>query len=203
MNSRVRELREKLGWSQGELAEQLEVSRQTVNAIETGKYDPSLPLAFRIARLFGKSIEAIFLTLFVLASQNRMARQADQRSHLDLQIDLLAEREMTAVLQLLQDIARHLIRMKKSRPETVWRHVYGGRQSLWALSHSGPVDRTMNKYYFSQRGYLSLEALYRGQPRFVIAQEQLTLDLDSCGRKRRRRNKGSSSPTPRVPTSRM
>jgi RNA-directed DNA polymerase len=100
-------------------------------------------------------------------------------------------------------IARHLIRMKKSRPETVWRHVYGGRQSLWALSHSGPVDRTMNKYYFSQRGYLSLEALYRGQPRFVIAQEQLTLDLDSCGRKRRRRNKGSSSPTPRVPTSRM
>ena len=61
MNSRVRELREKLGWSQGELAEQLEVSRQTVNAIETGKYDPSLPLAFRIARLFGKSIETIFL----------------------------------------------------------------------------------------------------------------------------------------------
>jgi len=61
VNSRVRELREKLGWSQGELAEQLEVSRQTVNAIETGKYDPSLPLAFRIARLFGKSIETIFL----------------------------------------------------------------------------------------------------------------------------------------------
>ena len=61
MNSRVRELREKLGWSQGELAEQLDVSRQTVNAIETGKYDPSLPLAFRIARLFGKSIETIFL----------------------------------------------------------------------------------------------------------------------------------------------
>ncbi len=61
MNSRVRELREKLGWSQGELAEQLEVSRQTINAIETGKYDPSLPLAFRIARLFGKSIETIFL----------------------------------------------------------------------------------------------------------------------------------------------
>jgi putative transcriptional regulator len=61
MDSRVRELREALGWSQGELAEQLGVSRQTVNAIETGKYDPSLPLAFRIARLFGKSIEAIFL----------------------------------------------------------------------------------------------------------------------------------------------
>ncbi len=54
------------------------------------------------------SLEAIFLTLFVLASQNRLALQADKRSHLDLQIDLLAEREMTAVLQLLQDIARHL-----------------------------------------------------------------------------------------------
>jgi Protein of unknown function (DUF1003) len=54
------------------------------------------------------SLEAIFLALFVLASQNRLARQADKRSHLDLQINLLAEREMTAVLQLLQDIARHL-----------------------------------------------------------------------------------------------
>jgi len=54
------------------------------------------------------SLEAIFLALFVLASQNRLAHQSDKRSHLDLQIDLLAEREMTAVLQLLQDIARHL-----------------------------------------------------------------------------------------------
>ena len=53
------------------------------------------------------SLEAIFLALFVLTSQNRLARQADKRSHLNLQIDLLAEREMTAVLQLLQDIARH------------------------------------------------------------------------------------------------
>ena len=60
MQSRVRELRERRGWSQGELAEQLEVSRQTVNAIETGKYDPSLPLAFRIARLFAQRIESIF-----------------------------------------------------------------------------------------------------------------------------------------------
>jgi putative transcriptional regulator len=59
--SRVRELRERKGWSQGELAERLEVSRQTINAIETGKYDPSLPLAFRIARLFGKPLESIFL----------------------------------------------------------------------------------------------------------------------------------------------
>ena len=55
-----------------------------------------------------RSLEAIFLALFVLASQNRLARQADKRSHLDLQIDLLAEREMTAVLRLLQDIASHL-----------------------------------------------------------------------------------------------
>lgn len=54
------------------------------------------------------SLEAIFLALFVLASQNRLGREADKRGHLDLQIDLLAEREMTAVLQLLQDIARHL-----------------------------------------------------------------------------------------------
>lgn len=53
------------------------------------------------------SLEAIFLSLFVLASQNRLSRQADKRSHLDLQIDLLAEREMTAVLGLLRDLARH------------------------------------------------------------------------------------------------
>ena len=61
MLSHVRELRERQGWSQGELAERLDVSRQTVNAIETGKYDPSLPLAFRIARLFGKRIEQVFI----------------------------------------------------------------------------------------------------------------------------------------------
>jgi uncharacterized membrane protein len=54
------------------------------------------------------SLEAIFLALFVLASQNSLARQSDKRAHLDLQVDLLAEREMTAVLQLLQDIAAHL-----------------------------------------------------------------------------------------------
>jgi uncharacterized membrane protein len=54
------------------------------------------------------SLEAIFLALFVLASQNSLARLSDKRAHLDLQIDLLAEREMTAVLQLLQDIAMHL-----------------------------------------------------------------------------------------------
>ena len=61
MNNRLRELRDARGWSQGELAERLEVSRQTINALETGKYDPSLPLAFRIARLFGLPIEAIFI----------------------------------------------------------------------------------------------------------------------------------------------
>jgi len=61
MLSHVRELRERQGWSQGELAERLDVSRQTINAIETGKYDPSLPLAFRIARLFGKRIEQVFI----------------------------------------------------------------------------------------------------------------------------------------------
>ncbi len=60
MNNRVRELRAEQGWSQADLAERLDVSRQTVNAIETGKYDPSLPLAFKIARLFGQPIESIF-----------------------------------------------------------------------------------------------------------------------------------------------
>lgn len=60
MDNRIRELRSELGWSQADLGEQLDVSRQTVNAIETGKYDPSLPLAFRIARLFSLSIESIF-----------------------------------------------------------------------------------------------------------------------------------------------
>ena len=60
MKNRVRELRSGRGWSQGELAQRLEVSRQTVNAIETEKYDPSLPLAFRIARLFELPIEQIF-----------------------------------------------------------------------------------------------------------------------------------------------
>lgn len=61
MNNRLRELREAHGWSQGELGERLEVSRQTINALETGKHDPSLPLAFRIARLFGQPIESLFL----------------------------------------------------------------------------------------------------------------------------------------------
>lgn len=60
MRNRLRELRGARGWSQGALADRLDVSRQTVNALETGRYDPSLPLAFRIARLFGEPIEAVF-----------------------------------------------------------------------------------------------------------------------------------------------
>lgn len=60
MKNRIRELRAERGWSQAALAERLDVSRQTVNAIETGRYDPSLPLAFAIARVFEASIESIF-----------------------------------------------------------------------------------------------------------------------------------------------
>lgn len=60
MKSRLRELRAERSWSQAKLAEHLEVSRQTVNAIETGKYDPSLPLAFRIAHLFDTTVEQVF-----------------------------------------------------------------------------------------------------------------------------------------------
>lgn len=60
MKNRLKVLRAERDWSQQHLADQLGVSRQSVNAIETGKYDPSLPLAFRIAHLFGLTIEAIF-----------------------------------------------------------------------------------------------------------------------------------------------
>jgi putative transcriptional regulator len=60
MNNIVRQLRTENGWSQAHLADLLHVSRQTVNAIETGRYDPSLPLAFTISRLFAQPIEAIF-----------------------------------------------------------------------------------------------------------------------------------------------
>jgi putative transcriptional regulator len=60
VKNRVRDLRADREWSQAELAERLEVSRQTINAIETGKYDPSLPLAFRIAALFRNRIEEVF-----------------------------------------------------------------------------------------------------------------------------------------------
>lgn len=60
MKNRLKELRAEKNWSQGELADRLEVSRQTINAIETEKYDPSLPLAFKIAKLFKQPIEEIF-----------------------------------------------------------------------------------------------------------------------------------------------
>ncbi|HET7316254.1 MAG TPA: helix-turn-helix transcriptional regulator [Sphingomicrobium sp.] len=62
MENRLRVLRAERGWSQSELGQRLEVSRQSVNAIETGKYDPSLPLAFRIAELFGLAIEEVFVS---------------------------------------------------------------------------------------------------------------------------------------------
>ena len=61
MNNRLRVLRAERNWSQAELADALGVSRQTINAIETGKYDPSLPLAFKLARLFSMPIESIFM----------------------------------------------------------------------------------------------------------------------------------------------
>ena len=60
MNNQLRPLRAELGWSQADLAQRLGVSRQTINAIETGRYDPSLPLSFKIAKVFERPIEAIF-----------------------------------------------------------------------------------------------------------------------------------------------
>jgi putative transcriptional regulator len=61
MENRVRDWREQAGWSQGELARRLGVSRQTVNAVETDKYDPSLPLALRMAKLFAVPVDQLFL----------------------------------------------------------------------------------------------------------------------------------------------
>ena len=61
MKNRLKVLRAERDWTQARLAQELDVSRQAVNALETGKYDPSLPLAFRIGRLFGQQIEEIFL----------------------------------------------------------------------------------------------------------------------------------------------
>lgn len=62
MDNHLKHLRGERGWSQQHLADRLEVSRQSVNAIETGRYDPSLPLAFRIAELFGLTIEDVFVS---------------------------------------------------------------------------------------------------------------------------------------------
>lgn len=64
MKNRVKEHRERHGWSQGELARRLGVSRQTINAVETDKYDPSLPLALRMARLFGVQVPDVFIDVW-------------------------------------------------------------------------------------------------------------------------------------------
>lgn len=69
MNNSLRVLRAERRWSQADLAERLAVSRQTINAIETGKYDPSLPLAFALAKLFERSIEEIFTPNGEVAAQ--------------------------------------------------------------------------------------------------------------------------------------
>jgi putative transcriptional regulator len=61
MTNRLRVLRAERNWSQAELADEVGVSRQTINAVETGKYDPSLPLAYKLARAFGRRIEDIFI----------------------------------------------------------------------------------------------------------------------------------------------
>ena len=61
MQNRLKEARERKGWSQGELARRLGVSRQTINAVETDRYDPSLPLALRMARLFGVAVPELFI----------------------------------------------------------------------------------------------------------------------------------------------
>ncbi len=79
------------------------------------------------------SLEAIFLALFVLASQNRLTRLADKRAHLDLQIDLLAEREMTAVLQILQDIASHLQVKETVTPDQI--RDLASKTDLKSLAH--------------------------------------------------------------------
>ena len=62
MKNRIPDLRAERAWTQADLAQRVHVSRQTINAIETGRYDPSLPLAFAIAKLFGKPVEKIFFT---------------------------------------------------------------------------------------------------------------------------------------------
>jgi putative transcriptional regulator len=79
MKNRLKVLRAERNWSQADLAGQLEVSRQSVNAIETGKFDPSLPLAFKLARLFGLSIEDIFADE-VVGSESASQRVSESAS---------------------------------------------------------------------------------------------------------------------------
>jgi putative transcriptional regulator len=78
VKSRLRVLRAERGWTQADLAERLEVSRQTVNAVETEKYEPSLGLAFKVARLFGLAIEEVFDPDGVPAAGGQPARVADK-----------------------------------------------------------------------------------------------------------------------------
>ncbi|MBI2213435.1 MAG: helix-turn-helix transcriptional regulator [Acidobacteria bacterium] len=73
MKNRLRVLRAERDWSQADLADRVDVSRQTINAIETGKYDPSLPLAFALARVFGLAIETIFDPGFEADEETRVA----------------------------------------------------------------------------------------------------------------------------------
>ena len=83
MKNRIKVLRAENDWSQARLAQELSVSRQTINAIETGKYDPSLPLAFDIARLFAKRIEEIF---FPEPPEPKLAPQPQQSQELDVSL---------------------------------------------------------------------------------------------------------------------
>lgn len=78
MHNNLKMRRTEKGWSQAYLAEMLEVSRQSVHAIETGKYDPSLPLAMRIARLFGKRIEEIFVD--IATAREMELRRRDEKA---------------------------------------------------------------------------------------------------------------------------
>ena len=72
MKNRLKVLRAEHDWSQADLAQRLNVSRQTINAIETGKYDPSLPLALKVGRLFGQQVEAIFFLDEVAAAEREL-----------------------------------------------------------------------------------------------------------------------------------
>jgi len=90
MQNRLRVLRAAYGWSQAELAERLGVSRQTVNALETGKYDPTLPLAFKLAQLFGQRIEQLFFPDGLPASPlPAPTASGDAAAHLDAALDQL------------------------------------------------------------------------------------------------------------------